>query len=146
MSRGAEIELNFPDQPRIFALKIGQLRLLQEKCGAGPMAVLRRLSSGDWLVDDVIETLRLGLIGGGVKLEEAVKLRAEIEQRPLGEAVPAAIVVLSAALVGPPDEAFDDTGQGDDAEKMQARGTGSASSTSTATEPSSAGPPPPSIN
>jgi hypothetical protein len=145
MSRGAEIDLNFPDRERTFALKIGQLRLLQEKCNAGPMAILRRLSTGDWFVDDVIETLRLGLIGGGARLEEAVKLRAEIEQRPLAEAVPAAIVVLSAALVGPSDEAFDQPPD-DDAEKQAARGTGSTSSTSTATEPSSAGPPPTSIN
>lgn len=49
-----------------FFLRIGELRALQKRCEAGPLAIYMRLVSSSWLVDDVIETVRLGLIGGGM--------------------------------------------------------------------------------
>lgn len=47
-----------------FFLHIGQLRALQQACDAGPMHIFMRLSSHQWMVDDVIEPIVLGLVGG----------------------------------------------------------------------------------
>ena len=54
-----------------FDLKIEHLRALQTKCDAGPEWIMRRLIGPHWLVDDVVETIRLGLIGGGIDQEKA---------------------------------------------------------------------------
>lgn len=113
MSRDASITFDWGDGTHTFRLGIGQLRELQEKCGdarlgdAGPALILRRLSDGTWLVDDLIQTHRLGLMGGDktMKSEDAVKLtRRYVEERPLLESVLSAQAILHAALVGAPDE------------------------------------------
>ena len=57
-----------------FWLRIGELRALQQHCDAGPFWVYGRLISGQWRVEDVRETLRLGLIGGGMSEKDAGKL------------------------------------------------------------------------
>lgn len=48
-----------------FRLGLGELRALQKNCDAGPEQVFNRLRLGNWRLDDIAETLRLGLIGGG---------------------------------------------------------------------------------
>jgi len=48
-----------------FRLGLGELRALQRVCDAGPERLYRRLLSGDYMVDDLIEPIRLGLIGSG---------------------------------------------------------------------------------
>lgn len=150
MSRGAEIELNWPDAPRTFRLRIGELRKLQERCDAGPKKVLDRLLDGSWLVEDIRETIRLGLMGGGAKPDEAVKLLADyVDERPLMDSVIWAQAILMAAIVGPPDEMFDDDNKSKDEPPAGKEGTmeaGSDSSTSTGKEPSSDTPPPQSMN
>lgn len=55
-------------------LRIGELRALQAEVGVGPSALLNRLQFGEWTVDDVIETIRLALIGGGMSQKDAKKL------------------------------------------------------------------------
>ena len=55
-------------------LRIGELRALQSELNSGPGAVLTRLQLGDWYVDDVIEPIRLGLIGGGMSQKNAKML------------------------------------------------------------------------
>lgn len=57
--------LNWVGGEHVFDLRIGELRRLQEVCEAGPEEVLNRLRSGTWRVDDLIEPIRLGLIGSG---------------------------------------------------------------------------------
>lgn len=57
-----------------FFLGIGELRALQKAVDAGPMWVYGRLMSQQWLVDDVYEVVRLGLIGGGLPEADARKL------------------------------------------------------------------------
>lgn len=49
----------------VFALKLGQLRGLQDALDSGPLEILSRLQEGTWRIDDVIEVLNWGLIGGG---------------------------------------------------------------------------------
>ena len=105
MSRDASISFDWADGHHTFRLPIGQLRELQEKTGVGPLRLLQRLMDGSWMVDDAREVLRLGLIGGGFKPDEALRLvRRYVDERPLLEAQPTAVVVLAAALRGTDQE------------------------------------------
>ncbi len=57
-----------------FRLGIGELRAIEQRSDAGVSVVLVRLLSGTWKVDDVINPIRLGLIGAGLSEPEAKKL------------------------------------------------------------------------
>lgn len=105
MPRDGSIALTWGDGEHPFRLAIGQLRELQEKCDAGPAEIATRLSDGRWRINDVRETMRLGLIGGGMAPAEAHKLTVRyVDERPWLESLPAAQAVLMAALVGAPEE------------------------------------------
>ena len=105
MSRTGEIVLDWADGTFPFALKWGQLIELQEKCDAGPYVILNRLVTGEWRVEDVSSVIRLGLIGGGVPPVEALKkVRTYVEDRPVMDSLVFAQAILSAALMGAPDE------------------------------------------
>jgi len=104
-NRNGQIELDFGDGTYSFRLGWGELQKLQEACDAGPFAIFDRLGDKSFKVQDIREVLRLGLIGGGLEPSKALSLvRDWIEERPLLENVPIAQVVLSAALVGAPEE------------------------------------------
>lgn len=123
MSRSAEVELAFGDGQYLFRLPVGQLRELQEKCACGPMPILQRLSSSAWRIDDVRETIRLGLIGGGMTPPAALKLvERYVDARPWGECVPTAQAVLLAAVIGAGDQ-DDPVGKAEGAE-TQSQPTG----------------------
>lgn len=84
-----------------FELRIEHLRALQDRCDAGPEWILSRLTTKQWLVDDVIQTIRLGLEGGGMAKEDARKLVVKfVEDRPLTLSVLTAQAVLLVALYG----------------------------------------------
>lgn len=105
-SRTAKIDLDWADGHHDFRLAIGELEELQEKTSVGPPVVLRRLHGGEWFVADVRETIRLGLVGGGMKATEALVLvRRYVDERPdwLNNAL-LARVIIEAALVGVADE------------------------------------------
>lgn len=105
MSRDASISFDWAGDERRFRLAIGQLRELQEKCSAGPMEIMSRLQGGTWRIDDVRETMRLGLIGGGTPPGEALGLvRRYVDDRPFGECVSFALFVLMAAIYGTDQE------------------------------------------
>lgn len=88
-----------------FLLTIKELRALQTKCDAGPAFILMRLQSGQWRVDDIIETVRLGLIGGGLKPDEARKLVTNyVEEVPLSKTIPLAQAILMDSILGPEDD------------------------------------------
>lgn len=109
MSRDASIELNWPDELRTYRLRIGELRQLQEKCGnSGPQEILDRLSTGKWKVDDVIQTIRLGCVGAGMTQADALKFQeTHVHDGNLAEALLPAMAILSAVIVGAPDEEID---------------------------------------
>jgi hypothetical protein len=97
--------LTWPGGEHDFMLTIDLLRALQDRCDAGPPHILERLSMRRWMVSDVIETIRLGLEGGGISKEEARKLvRQFVEERPLTESVMTAQAVLMLALFGAADD------------------------------------------
>jgi hypothetical protein len=133
MSRDGSVAIAWADGEYRFRLALGQMRELQEKCDAGPAFILGRLQSGRWLVDDARETLRLGLIGGGLKPAESLKLvQRYVDERPLLESVQPAMAVLLAALVGAGDEPLGKP----EAAKEQAPGLSAESSPSPpSTEP-----------
>lgn len=121
-SRHAEIGLEFGGEDRRFRLALGELRELQEKTDAGPAHLLQRLTDGTWRVDDIRETLRLGLIGGGMTPSEALALcRRYVDDRPLLESLPLARAVLLVVLLPvegdvpkpPPAEGATETTHGD---------------------------------
>lgn len=105
MSASAKTLFTWADGEHDFRLAIGQLRELQEKCGAGPAEIHNRLAAGTWRVDDIRETIRLGLIGGGMTPTDALVLVTRyVDNRPLMENVVAAQAVLLVALIGAPDD------------------------------------------
>lgn len=88
-----------------FELRLEHLRALQQRCDAGPQWILSRLATKQWLVDDVIQPIRLGLEGGGMEKEAARKLVQKfVEDRPLTLSVLTAQAVLMIALFGEPDD------------------------------------------
>lgn len=105
MSRNASVELDWADGTYQFRLAWGQLIELQEKTDAGPFVVLNRLSGGTWKLEDISHVIRLGLIGGGQKPTDALRLtRTYVEERPPLENVLVAQTILGSALVGAPEE------------------------------------------
>ena len=72
---------------------------------AGPYVILNRLNDGSSRIGDISNTIRLGLIGGGMMPVEALtKTREYVEKRPPVENLMIAQAILSAGLVGAPEE------------------------------------------
>lgn len=105
MSRDAKVDLDFADGTYTFRLAWGQLIELQEKCDAGPYVILSRLDGIEWRMQDISETIRLGLIGGGLEPAKALRMvRRYVEECPPLESLMIARGVLAVALMGAPDE------------------------------------------
>ncbi|CDM57194.1 gene transfer agent family protein [Rhizobium favelukesii] len=103
--RDARIELDWADGTYSFRLAWSQLAELQEKCDAGPYVVLDRLRTHQWRVEDISSVIRIGLIGGGLEPAKALILtRRYVEDRPPLESVAYAVGILTAGLMGAPDE------------------------------------------
>lgn len=65
-TRSAKIENQFVGEGYYdLCLRIGELIALQELRGVGPYVLAQRFLSGEWLIEDVIQVIRLALIGGG---------------------------------------------------------------------------------
>lgn len=106
MSRDGSVDLDFAGETRRFRLAYGELRELQEACDAGPLHIFNALRAGAWRIEHVRETIRLGLIGGGMPPAEALeKTRRYVEELPdwAGNALIAAFII-SEAIFGTPDE------------------------------------------
>jgi hypothetical protein len=144
MSAAGSTTLLWADGEHRFRLRIKELRELQDKCDAGPAQIMMRLVNHTWRVDDILQAIRLGLIGGGATPTEALLLvKRYVEDRPLGENVVIAAEIIAAAISGDPKE--DD----DAAKKAQATKEATAdfpSPPSMGPAPSSAGPLAKSIN
>lgn len=109
MSATGKVTAAFGDGKHEFFLDVDLLEELQEKTNCGPEHLYFRMTQpgfdGGWRAKDVIETLRLGLIGGGM---EPVKALVLLERYASGGQLMAAkavaIVVLATALVGPAED------------------------------------------
>lgn len=101
MAKTGTLELKWGDGEHAFRLTVGNVRELQEKTGAGPQELLRRITSGRWRIDDLRETLRIALIGGGTKPVEALTLvQRYVDERPFSEAILPAHAILAWAIYG----------------------------------------------
>lgn len=126
MSRDASVTLTWADGDYTFRLAWGQLGELQDKCDAGPYVILQRLHNGTWKIQDIAETIRLGLIGGGKTPVDALKLvRSYVQDRPPMENLLTAQYILGAAIVGAPEE--------DTTKKKDGRKAASSASTTSQT-------------
>lgn len=115
MSADGSVTLAWAGEERQFRLALGQLRELQENVnrwraaiGApviGPSSLLRLVTEGDAWPSDVREVIRLGLIGGGMKIDQVPALiKRYVDERPLLESTKVAQAILLVALVGVPDD------------------------------------------
>ena len=119
MTRRAYIDLDFADGEHRFKLGLAELEELQEKCDAGPPVILDRLAGSmgqsgvagllaggaRWRTHDVTETIRIGLIGGGMPPLKALALTRRYAVPPdMMLCAKAAFSILAAALMGVDDE------------------------------------------
>lgn len=114
-SRSAKLENIFVgDGEYDLCLRIGELITLQEKTSTGPYILANRLLDGSWMVQDITETLRLGLIGGGMDPRQAFTIVSTyIKEGYFFQYAPVAGELIFAALMGVPDEVLEEK---DDAE------------------------------
>lgn len=122
-----------------------QLFELQDRCGlkatglngeilhvpSGPLEIFSRLKTGTWRECDVIEPIRLGLLGAGLEQRQVVALIREfVDDQPLGTLAPLAARIMFACVYGV---------QGDELGKTPAEGTASGVEPSTSSAPRSTG-------
>lgn len=121
------IELHFGDGDYLFRLNLAGINAIQDKCGAGIGAVWQRLAAsrlnyitGDdvgvsevaaFKVEDIIEPIRQGLIGGGQGIVDGVPvivsplianrlIETYVIGRPLKEGWSVSFAVMSALIEG----------------------------------------------
>jgi hypothetical protein len=114
--------------------KVGLILDLEAKCDAGIAVVFTRLGSGTWRLQDVRETIRLGLIGGGMDPAKAIEaVRRHVDEGPLTSSVLLAYSIIEAVMVGVKNDPVgkqpgEDPGQGKD-QPAGARNTGYSTTT-----------------
>lgn len=69
-----EVVLEFGDGEHLFKLPLKMIAELQDRCNAGIGTIYRRVLTGDYRGEDLIEAVRCGLVGGGLTGVEARKL------------------------------------------------------------------------
>lgn len=101
MSRDGSVELVWGGDLRKFRLGIDELLALQEKRDAGPQEIANRLRLQTWRVQDVHETIRLALLGGGMDAKAAQRLVDE-QAKPgkLASSALIAFAVIVSAIQG----------------------------------------------
>lgn len=105
MSRDASITIAWADGDHTFRLGWDEIEMLQEACDAGPYVILQRLGDQTCRVGDISNTIRCGLIGGGMSVSDALKkVRTYVEARPPSENLIYARAILGAGCYGAPEE------------------------------------------
>lgn len=91
----------FAGQRRKFELRLGEIGEMERRCGAGIGEIMVRLGAHRFYAHDVIEPVRLGLIGGGEPphVVEAL-MRFNVHGRPLVESIGLAAAICQAAVTG----------------------------------------------
>ena len=103
MSRSALIRRFFGDADHDFALRIGEVEELQEALDCGLIPTLERVTNID--VGATKAVLRLGLVGGGLRKEDAHRLvERHVVPGYLVDVSGLAGAVVRAALIGAGDE------------------------------------------
>jgi len=121
--RSCEVELTFADADYTFRLPIKRIAELEEKCQAPIGTIWKRVLTSEYHAVDLVETVRIGLIGGGLEAQEA---RTLIERYcdvwPLEIWHAHATAILSACIIGY------EAGEESDAPKDEAAGEDTSTS------------------
>lgn len=105
MSGDGKVRLNWRGGEHEFHLRLGEIRALQNTCDAGPGELHDRMVLGKWRVDEIRETVRLALIGGGMEPKDAQKLvELHVDVGPWTESALLARALLASFLTGVPDD------------------------------------------
>lgn len=103
----AEVTLKWADGTYTFRLGMDQLEELQKKCGAPFGVIASRVFRDEFDIRDIVHTIRLGLIGGGMPAVEALdKIEFYVDGKPLAppgdpsSSLAVARVILSAVYFG----------------------------------------------
>jgi hypothetical protein len=119
----------WPGGEHSFCFAIGELRALEQRLDAGVAVVLLRLLKGEFKLDDVVETLRLGLQGGGMSEKQAMKtIERAFPVANLYELSVTSARVLTMFISWP-------TGQGEDVPEEPAEGKTTATPTTGQSSP-----------
>lgn len=105
MSTDGTVEFDWGDGPHRFRLGIKEARELEAKRDCGLYRLMHRIASGDWRVDDLRETIRIGMIGGGGSPEAVLNLiKRYFDEEPVAKQMEPALRILKAFSFGPDDE------------------------------------------
>lgn len=112
-TRSAKLENQFVGEGYFdLCLRIGELIALQEILGVGPYVLANRFLNGEWMVQDIVETIRLGLIGGGMHQRDAFDLvNRNIVSGWFADYAGLAGNLVFAAISGVPDEELPSSGE-----------------------------------
>ncbi len=85
-----------------FELRLGEIRELERLCNSGVGGIWRRIAVLEFKLDDLRETIRLGLIGGGdcSHPEAEAIVRFSVDGRPINEYFSLALDIVKAAFEG----------------------------------------------
>lgn len=93
----------FGDGEHTFALPFELISELERKTGFGIGVIYNRVRALSFSLSDIIETIRLALIGGGAKPEDAFALvQTYVAKRPLSENIPLVFAILDCVWFGSP--------------------------------------------
>jgi hypothetical protein len=73
---------SWADGEYTFRLRIAELKAIQAATKAGVYTVFKRLMTSDCAIEDITETIRLGLIGGGTDPKDAKRLLEDYVLQP----------------------------------------------------------------
>lgn len=106
MSANGAITLVWAGGEDVFCLsKVGLILDLEDKCKSGIGVIFARLENGVYGLNDVRETIRLGLIGGGSTPERAMAaVKNHVDENPLAHSVLVATTIVRAVLLGFPED------------------------------------------
>jgi hypothetical protein len=91
----------FGDAERSFALTPVLIEELERTCNAGIGAIAKRLFSGQFKHADMLQTIRLALIGAGETPQVAASLTEVYgAHRPINEVLPLAVAILENLFFG----------------------------------------------
>ncbi|UWQ40071.1 gene transfer agent family protein [Leisingera aquaemixtae] len=95
----------FGDGEHTFALTDDMIAELERLSGLGIGALYLRTAQMQFTLADLVEIIRLGLIGGGITPERAAQLTdTYARNRPIDELFPLALDVLEARMSGAADQ------------------------------------------
>lgn len=104
MNNQANIETEWGDGIYSFRLTMKGIIELEQKCNAPIATIICRISENEFYASDIRETIRLGLIGGGMEPAHAVRLVTRyvdnLDEFPLATNLTHARMILLAAFIG----------------------------------------------